>query len=173
MAKRSVLGLFQTPDGAADGVSGLKEAGFDDTELEVMSDMPYPEGSFGEGKVRHRLYFFPLVGALCGLSVAIVLTVGTQAAYPLVTGGKPILSLPPMTIIAYEGTLLGAILFTVLGVLFESRLPRPQMGLYDTRITEGFIGLAVTCDETRIDKAEQALRAAGAEDVKTEQRGRA
>ena len=81
-------------------------------------------------------------------------------------------SIPPMLIIMYEGTMLGAILFTVLGVIFESRLPKPfGVGLYDTRITEGYIGLHVSCPEERLSVAERALRGAGAEDVKLEQYG--
>ena len=50
------------------------------------------------------------------MTAGILLTSMTQMAYPLVTGGKPILSLPPMAIVTYEGTMLGAILFTVLGI---------------------------------------------------------
>ena len=82
------------------------------------------------------------------------------------TGGKPILSLPPMAIVTYEGTMLGAILFTVLGIIFESRLPRPRLGLYDDRITDGYIGVLVTCEEEQVNRVEQALTQAGAVDVK-------
>jgi hypothetical protein len=62
--------------------------------------------------------------------------------------------------------MLGAILFTVLGILFESRLPTPNKGLYDDRITEGCIGVLVTCEEDQRDKVEHALTQAGAIDVK-------
>jgi hypothetical protein len=90
----------------------------------------------------------------------------TQMAYPLVTGGKPILSLPPMAIVTYEGTMLGAILFTVLGIIFESRLPNLKPSLYDDRITQGHIGVLVSCDEGQVGAVEQALTQAGAVDVK-------
>ena len=95
-----------------------------------------------------------------------LLTAGTQLAFPLVAGGKPLLSIPPMAIIMYEGTMLGAILFTVFGIVFESRLPRLFMGAYDTRITEGYIGVTVTTSEDRTDDAEDVLKKAGAEEVK-------
>jgi hypothetical protein len=71
-----------------------------------------------------------------------------------------------MAIIMYEGSMLGAIIFTVVGIIFESRLPRLFMGAYDTRITEGYIGVAVTTSPDRIASAEEALMEAGAEDVK-------
>ena len=85
-------------------------------------------------------------------------------AYPLITGGKPILSIPPMAIIMYEGTMLGAIIFTILGIIFESRLPRIFMGAYSEKITEGHIGVTVTTEEGRTGDAEDALKKAGAED---------
>ncbi len=102
--------------------------------------------------------------------MAILVTAGTQISYPLVTGGKPILAVPAMAVITYEGTMLGAIIMTIIGVLFESRLPRPIMGLYDTRITEGYVGVLVSCPPERAARAQQILRTAGAEDVSTESR---
>ena len=166
MALRSVIGLFTDVDRAADAMDSVKAAGFEQGEYEVLTGTPYPEGTFGEAEPVHKLYRFPLIGAACGFIVAILLTAGTQLAYPLVTGGKPILSIPPMTIIIYEGTMLSAILFTVLGILFESRLPRLFMGAYDTRITEGYIGISVTTKEEKVGAAEDALRTAGAEEIK-------
>ena len=132
----------------------------------MLTGTPYPEGTFGEAEPVHKLFRWPLIGAACGFIIGLVLTTGTQLAFPLVTGGKPILSIPPMAIIIYEGTMLGAILFTVAGIVFESRLPRLFMGAYDTRITEGYIGVTVTTEEDRVGRAEEVLKGAGAEDIK-------
>jgi len=166
MAKKSILGLFRDADSAANGVDSLKDAGFPPEDYDILSGTPYPEGAFGEVHAKHRLFIFPLIGALLGLSVAIVLTSTTQIAYPLVTGGKPILSIPAMAIVSYEGTMLGAIIFTVIGIVFESRLPRLFMGAYDDSITEGAIGVAVTTSQDRVEDAEKVLNKAGAERVK-------
>ncbi len=171
MARRSVLGLFREPEAAAKAVESLQANGFGENEYEVLTGTPYPEGAFGEKPVKHRLYVFPFIGGISGLSVALLLTIGTQVTQPLVTGGKPILSLPPMAIISYEGMMLGAIIFTVLGIIFESRLPRPAMGLYDRRISEGFVGVLVSCEEDRLGAAERALRDAGANDMKHDTSG--
>jgi hypothetical protein len=165
MALRSVLGLFTNEDVVADAMDSLRAAGYTSSEYELLTGVPYPEGTFGEEEPVHKLYRWPLVGAACGFIIGLVLTTGTQIAYPLVTGGKPILGIPPMAIIMYEGTMLGAIIFTVIGIIFESRLPRLFMGAYDTRITEGYIGLTVTAEEVRMEQAESVLREAGAEDI--------
>ena len=166
MANTRMLGLFQDPQEVADAMSELKSNGFPVEDLDIYSGAPFPEGSFGEHYPDHRLFMFPLVGALIGFTIGILWTAGTQISYPLITGGKPLLSIPPMTIIMYENTMLGAIIFTVLGVLFESRLPKRNLGLYDERITEGYIGLLVECPEERGAEAEQLLQTAGAEEIK-------
>lgn len=166
----AVLGLFREPGGVADAIDRLRSAGFASRDLKVMTDVPYPEGAFGEDPEHHRLYVFPFCGALCGFTVGLLLTMGTQLAYPMVTGGKPILSIPPMINIMYEGTMLGAILFTVLGIIFESRLPDMGDTPYDPRISEGYIGLLVGHDD---GSAENALRDAGAIDIITKSTQRA
>ena len=166
MANRTILGVYQQPDDVAEAVTRLRQAGYDDNEFDILSGTPYPEGTFGERVAAHRLYIFPIVGAIIGFSIALLITAGTQLSFPLITGGKPILAIPPMLIIMYEGTMLGAILSTVIGVIFESRLPRFDLGVYDTRITEGYIGLLVACPEEQTGSAEQLLRETGADVVK-------
>ena len=166
MAGRSVLGVFKQVDEAVEAADKLKENGLD--EFEVLSGTPYPEGAFGEKVANHRLYVWPLVGAMLGFSIAVLVTAGTQLAYPLVTGGKPILALPAMFIIAYEGTMLGAIISTIIGVVFESRLPKAKLDLYDPRITEGYIGLVVVAPDGQAEQVDALFKEANAADVKLE-----
>jgi len=165
MAKEPILGLFETADNAADAGDALKAAGVPQADYDFLTDTPYPEGAFGERHESHRLYIFPFVGALIGLTVGIMLTSMTQLAYPLVQGGKPILSMPPMAVVTYESTMLTAIVFTIIGIIFESRLPSFKQGLYDTRITEGYIGVLVNVDEEQLTQTQTLLTQAGAIDV--------
>ena len=167
--KQAILGLFQDAESAASAGDGLKAAGIPETDYDFLTDSPYPEGSLGEREEKHRLYLYPFIGALLGLSSGIMITAMTQVAYPLMTGGKPILSLPPMAIVCYEGTMLGAILFTVIGIVFESRLPKFQLGIYDERITQGFLGLRVNAEPEQRYEVMQIMNSAGAVDVKTDQ----
>ena len=49
LTKRSVLGLFTDENVVADAMDALKEAGYaPDTEYEVLTGTPYPEGTFGD-----------------------------------------------------------------------------------------------------------------------------
>lgn len=166
MADRAILGLFEDPDTAATATGELKKAGFSGHDFEILSSAPYPEGTFGEEEEHHRLYIFPLIGACSGFITGLLITAATQISYPLVTGGKPILSIPPMLIIMYEGTMLGALIFTVLGVLFESRLPNVGPKIYDPRITDGYVGVVVRGDEDHVNNAADVLQNHGAADVR-------
>jgi hypothetical protein len=170
MATRGILAVYKDLDTTIGAVDDLYEAGITRAEFEVLSNAPFPEGTFGEEHGMHRLGLFPLVGAAIGFSVGLLITGGTQIAYPVVTGGKPILSIPPMIIIMYEGTLLAAVIFTVIGVLFESRLPRLSSKLYSPRITDGSIGILLRIPEERVDHIASILRDAGAEELQIEGR---
>ncbi len=163
----SILGLFQQPEPAADAMDGLKEAGFELGTFDVLTGTPYPEGAFGEHVPQHRLFRFPAFGAIIGFTLSIFLTAATQLAYPMVTGGKPILSIFAMLIIMYEMTMLAGVIATVIGIIFESRLPNLKPGVYDTRITEGWIGVVITFDdESKVAEAENVLNKAGALEIK-------
>jgi hypothetical protein len=165
----SILGLFQQPEPAADAMDGLKEAGFDLGTFDVLTGTPYPEGAFGEHVPQHRLFRFPAFGAIIGFTLSVFLTSVTQLAYPMVTGGKPILSIFAMLIIMYEMTMLAGVIATVIGIVFESRLPNMKPGIYDTRITEGWIGVVITFDDdSKVADAERVLNGAGAVEIKHE-----
>jgi hypothetical protein len=163
----SILGLFQQPEPAADAMDGLKEAGFELGTFDVLTGTPYPEGAFGEYVPQHRLFRYPAFGAIIGFTLAVFLTSVTQLAYPMVTGGKPILSIFAMLIIMYEMTMLAGVIATVVGIVIESRLPNMKPGIYDTRITEGWIGIVVTFDDdSKVADAERVLNGAGAVEIK-------
>jgi hypothetical protein len=70
-----------------------------------------------------RLKFFTLAGAGAGLAGGFAFTIFTALDWPLRTGGKPIVSLPPFLIIAFELTILLGTLASFAGYLWLSRLP--------------------------------------------------
>ena len=44
MARRPILGLFDNANAAADAGDALKAAGIAETEVDFLTDSPYPEG---------------------------------------------------------------------------------------------------------------------------------
>ena len=89
MANQSVLGLYSNADTAAEAARNLRGAGFTSDDYEVMTGNPYPEGAFGEHVKKNKLFRFSLFGAFIGFITAFLFVFATQAAFPLVTGGKP------------------------------------------------------------------------------------
>ena len=163
---KSLLGLYLDPNDAAYAMDGLAEGGFELGTFDVLTGTPYPEGAFGEHVPQHRLFRFPAFGAIIGFSLSLFLTTATQLAYPLITGGKPILSIFAMLIIMYEMTMLSAVIFSVIGIIFESRLPNIAPGVYDPRITEGYIGVVISVEDSEFSKAKKILEKSGSEEIK-------
>ena len=72
---------------------------------------------------RSKVRFFALVGAASGTVTGFAFTILTTLSWPLIVGGKPIVSLPPFLIIAFALTILFGALSTFAGFLLLSRLP--------------------------------------------------
>ncbi len=161
------LGIFADPQAMLRALSALREEGFAD--LTVFS--PVPERAVWEALEPgpSGVRFWTLVGALLGCASGFALTIGTALDWPLRTSAKPIVSLPPFIIIAFELTILLGALGAVAGFLFNARLPRRTAKIvYDLRFSVDRFGLAVR-DGSRITKAHEILRAAGAEEVRVEE----
>lgn len=69
------------------------------------------------------LRFFTLVGALAGFFLSFAFIIYTVLDWPLMTGGKPIVSIPAFIIIAFECTILIGGIVSMLGFLHLNRLP--------------------------------------------------
>lgn len=71
-----------------------------------------------------RLNFFTFTGAVLGLIAGFALTIYTSLSWPIQTSGKPIISLPPFIIIAFELTILFGAIASFLGFLILTGLPQ-------------------------------------------------
>lgn len=68
--------------------------------------------------------YFTLFGALTGTFTGFALTIYSALRWPLlITGGKPLVSIPAYIVIAYELTILFGSLATFFGFLLLARLP--------------------------------------------------
>ncbi len=163
----SVVGFFPRVEDAVRSVRRLREAGFARDDLTVLSSIPYPEGAFETDVGRSWIRPFAFAGGIFGALFGTFLVAGTSLAYPLPTGGKPIVSIPEMLVITYEMTVLSVVLFTLFRFLFEARLPGFEGRLYDPRISEGMIGVVVRCEtEEQARRGEEIISALGAEETR-------
>jgi hypothetical protein len=103
-----ILATFSEPAAAARAIRDLRSRGIRD--LHAAMPAPFPEVVAALQKPRSVIDFATLPGALVGLVCGVLLTFLTSLAWPLTTGGKPIVAVPQFLVIIFEMTvLLGSI----------------------------------------------------------------
>jgi len=161
------LGIFSHPASCAKAIRQLRQEGFRD----LVAYSPVPDHEIEEAleKPTSPVRFFTLTGAVIGCIAGFALTIGTSLAWPLLTSGKPIVSMPTFVVIAFETTILFGALGNLLGFLLSARLPSREGKMpYDPRFSEDRFGLFIRCDEKQAQTAADLLRSSGAEEVRIE-----
>jgi len=160
-----MLGIFDGVDTLIVAIEKLRGAGM--KRLVVYSPAPDHniEHALHEGPSPVRL--FTLVGGLTGAATGFALPTWTSLDWPLITGGKPIISLPAWVIIGFELTVLFGALSTVLGLFIMARLPhRKPLVVYDPSFSADRYGLHVAPAADKAAEARSILRDAGAVEVR-------
>jgi hypothetical protein len=164
----AVYGLFDKPDAAQRAFSSLKRAGVPSADITVVSGEPFEAFEFSHRDHSMILFRLALAGGIVGFILAVLLTRGTELAWPLVTGGMPIVAWWPNLVIIFEMTMLGAIVTTVVSLLVASKLPSFRKDLYDPAVSDGkiLVGVPLTGGRTE-ESVRQVLSSAGPAAVKT------
>ena len=87
--------------------------------------------------------------------------------------GKPIVAIPPFTIIGFELTILFTAIHTLLGLAFlgiidSFRFPIPKEAKKYTRFQRDRFGVVVRCDSDKLDEMKEIMKKNGAEEVHVE-----
>ncbi len=153
-----ILASYEFLDSTVNAIEDLKKAGFED----ITAYTPYPdhhiEHAMGYGQSPVRVW--TLVGALTGAASGFAFTTWTSMDWPLVVGGKPIVSIPAYIPIVFEMAVLFGALSTVIGLFVLSRLPnlKPSV-VYDPEFTAGRYGVYVGAAGTRLEEARTIMKA--------------
>ncbi len=153
-----ILASYEYLDSTVDAIENLKKAGF----KEIKAYAPYPdhhiEHALGYGQSPVRVW--TLVGALTGTATGFAFTIWTSVDWPLVVGGKPIISIPAYIPIVFEMTVLFGALSTVIGLFVLSKLPNVKPAVvYDPEFTAGRYGVYIEADGSRLDEARKIMNA--------------
>jgi ActD protein len=168
-AKRRVPGIlasFIHIDAAVDAIRALRAMGI--RGLVVYSAAPNHEI---EEALSHRVSpvrLFTLIGGLTGCTAGFAMTIWMSYDWPVVVGAKPIASIPPYVVIAFELTILLGALSTVAAVALFSVLMDKKGVAYDPRFSDDQIGIFVPVPPDQRGNVEQLLRSAGAVEVRYE-----
>jgi hypothetical protein len=164
-SERWAHAAFATPDGAGAALDRLARLGVSPSDIEVRSSIPLHDVSAPGISPRSRVPLMAVVGGLLGGTAAFLLMSLSSQAYPLPTGGMPIVPLLPAGVITFEGMAIGAILCTVITVLVECGLPAAGRGPgpLDAHIAAGQIVVGVRSSDLALtDWARGALATADA-----------
>jgi hypothetical protein len=161
-----LLASFVHVDAATDAIRALRAIGF--RNLVVYTAAPNHEI---EEALEHSISpvrLFTLIGGLTGCAAGFGMTLWMSYDWPVVVGGKPIGSVPPYVVIAFELTILLGALSTVAAVALFSVLMGKRGIAYDPRYSDDQIGIFVPTTSDQIWPIEQLLRSAGAVEVRHE-----
>ena len=166
-----VVGLFESVEKAAGAGDALRALPLPEERITSISHVPLPDGAVCRDTRPIRFPRFTLLGWFLGLFAGLALALTTYLLYPLITGGKAIISVPPTLIVAYEVAMLGALIGTVIAGFREMGLMRLRTKtVHDPRIHEGKILVcAVVAPGEEAQRAIDALSAAGGIDVRAEE----
>jgi hypothetical protein len=161
-----ILASFVHIDAAVDAVRALRARGHRD--LVVYSPAPNHEL---EEALNHRVSpvrLVTLIGGLTGCAAGFAMTIWMSYDWPVLVGGKPIASIPPYVVIAFELTILLGALSTVAAVGLFSVLLGKRGVAYDPRFSDDQIGIFVPAGSDQAGPVENLLRSAGAVEVRHE-----
>lgn len=159
-AEPGILASFADVGRAAAAIRAARAAGM---RALVAAPAPFPEVMEALGNPRSRIGWVTFAGAVLGLLCGVGLTAGTSAAWPLVTGGKAILSWPPFVIVTFEVTVLVGSLVNLVALLAAGRRGgRPAAFPRGRSFGGDRVGIFVPGGGA---EAERILRESGAEEV--------
>jgi hypothetical protein len=161
-----LLASFVHVDAAADAIRALRARGH--RNLVVYSAAPNHEIEEALDQPVSPVRLFTLIGGLTGCAAGFGMTLWMSYDWPTVVGGKPIGSIPPYVVIAFELTILLGALSTVAAVALFSVLMGKRGIAYDPKFSDDRIGVFVPSGADQLGSLEQLLRSAGAVEVRHE-----
>lgn len=139
----TLIALFEKSTDTAKAIDDLHTLGIPDDQMVVMTDVPYPERALGRSREWLTLPYIVLAGAVVGILIGLFLSVITPHLYRLDIGGHPPVGFPPAAVITFVFTMMGIIVSTFLGVLWEMDFPSFGPAPYNKEVTDGELGVLV------------------------------
>ena len=129
---------FESEHDFLEKLKSLVKSGVRYKDLEIHA--PHPIHHLDEiiGTPPSKVRLFALVGALLGAATGYLFTSLTAIDWKLITGGKPFVSIPAYTIIAFELMILFGSLSAFLGFILTSRLPAARTIISDDEFQDSF-----------------------------------
>jgi hypothetical protein len=156
------LALFKDIDPATQALDQLRAMGIQDVDMTIITGVPYSEKMLGRPRTWTAVPKLAITGFLLGFVISLLLNWGTVLQYPINVGGLPMYSIPTTIVLTFEISMLGLLMFTFLGVLWESAYPSFGPKEYHPEVSNGQIALVFNCPPEVHNQAHDALASLGA-----------
>ncbi|MBF0236307.1 MAG: DUF3341 domain-containing protein [SAR324 cluster bacterium] len=165
-----VWATFEYLDELTSAIKAVRQKGIEPT---VLSPCPRHEIDHALGDRQSRLPFISLCAGALGCLTGYSFTAWTAADWVLPVGGKPIIAIPPFTIIGFELTILFTALFTLMGVVLLATVdtlknPLPSSVKKYVRFQRDRFGIVIPCESAKLNDFQVLLNNHGAEEVHVE-----
>jgi hypothetical protein len=157
------LAIFNEIDPAAEAIHRLRELGIHDDQMNIISGLPYTSEMLGRPKIHTMIPTFAIIGFLGGFVVSLLLNFGSTLQYPLTVGGLPLFPIPTTIVVTFEMSMLGLLLFTFLGMIWECAFPTFDKKVYRKDVSDGKIAIEFDCPPEIHTRVHELLGALGAE----------
>jgi len=165
-----VWAIFEYLDETTDTIEQVRQKGVQPT---VITPCPRHEIDHALGNPSTIVPWIALAFGALGCLIGFSLPAWTASDWVLPVSGKPILAIPPFTIIGFELTILFTAIHTlvglaILGIIDSFRFPIPIAAKRYPRFQRDRFGVVVRCDGTKIEEFKAIMKKNGAEEVHIE-----
>ncbi|HEX7975868.1 MAG TPA: quinol:electron acceptor oxidoreductase subunit ActD [Anaerolineales bacterium] len=157
------LALFKEIDPATEAIDKLRELGIAENDMTIISGVPYSDRILGRPITWTRVPQIAIGGFVVGLVISLALNWGTPLQYPIRVGGQPVYPIPTTLVLTFEISMLGLMISTFLGVLWESYFPSIGPKEYRPEISDGQIAVVFNCPPEIHQQVHDTLAGLGAE----------
>jgi hypothetical protein len=146
----------------------LREKGFQD--VQTFSPIPSEPLLQRIAGPPSPIHCYTFAGGLLGFVAGLGFPIWSSLQWEIIGGGKPVVSLPPFFVIAFEMTMLLGGICTAAGLVIHARLMRPAPAatppsVYDSRFSADRFGIFVPCESANAEEVKELLLASGLEEV--------
>ncbi len=131
--------VFDNEHAFLDKLRELVGSGIDPRDIDYRAPHPVHPAEEILRVPPSRVRVFALVGGLLGAATGYGFTSFTALDWPLWTAGKPLVSIPAYTIIAFELMVLFGSLASFAGMLWTSRMPAVRTILSDDEFDDAYV----------------------------------
>ncbi len=161
----SLLGIYNSRNKAIDAIKSLRRNGIND----ISAYTPAPDHAI-ESMLKtdaSPVRLFVLIGGILGCAIGFAFPIYTVYEWPLITGGKPLISIPAFVVIAFELMILFGAIFGMMSFFGLAGLPQSRIPLRDTRFSNDHFGIEVQCGDTSQSTVRETLETTGAIEVRS------